>query len=495
METVLIIISILLFISIIASLASDKLGVPSLVLFLIIGILSGTEGIGGIRFENPELAKQIGVIALSFIIFAGGFSTQFKTLKPILAAGTSLSTLGVIVSCLLIGLFLHYILHIPFLTSFLIGAIISATDAASVFSVMNSKNVLLKGNLKPILEFESASNDPMSVALTLGIIILIQNPAGTIFTLSFFLLKQLVIGALGGFIISIVSVYLWKKFIKLEYEGIYTVLTIGIVLFTFGIVNSIEGSPYLAVYIVGLYLGNSDILYKRNLMRYHDNISWISQIVMFLCLGLLIHPSKLPSELTVGVLSTIFLLFVARPASVFISLLFSKGFNTKDKLFLSWVGLRGAAPIILSTFPLLAGVSSAESIFYIVFFIVITSVTIQGTTITLIAKWLNLFDKGKKNVKYPIEFEKTEKIEGELNEIEVPENSVVSNIAIRDLTLPENVLIILIYRNERFFPASGKTILAPHDRLLVLASMSAFLSFSFQVLETIEPPKKETEEP
>ncbi len=490
MDTILIILSILLFFSIMGSLASDKLGVPSLVLFLIIGVLAGPEGFIKIKLTSPEIAQQIGVIALSFIIFSGGFGTQFRIIKPILLPGILLSSAGVIISCLVMGLFLHYILGFSLLTGFLIGAIVSSTDAASVFSVLNSKNVLLKGGLKPILEFESASNDPMSVSLTLAFIMLINKPGTDMPGMIIFMLKQFLIGGAAGILISMISVYLLKRFIKLDYEGVYSVLTIGLVLFTYGIVNTLGGSPFLAVYILGLYLGNSDILYKRNLLRYHDNISWLSQIVMFLCLGLLIYPSQIIPASFKGVLATVFLILIARPASVFISLAFTRKFKFREKLLLSWVGLRGAAPIILSTFPLLAGIPEANSLFYIVFFIVITSVLLQGTSIPFLAKILKLYDRGKSNIKYPIEFDKSDKIEGELNEIEIPENSIVVNTAVRDLGLPENVMVILIYRNGRFFPVNGKTILYPKDRLLVLATISEFIKFTMQVLLEKENPEE-----
>ncbi len=483
MDASIVIISILLFLSIVGSLASDKLGVPSLVLFLVIGVLAGPEGFGRIKLNTPELAKSIGVIALAFIIFSGGLGTQFKNIRPVITEGILLSSLGVIVSCLLVGAFLYYSLSFPLISALLIGAIVSATDAASVFSVLSSKNVLLKGNLKPILEFESASNDPMSVTLTLALIIFIKNPSIDLAGILAFFVKQFLLGGALGLLISVVSVYLLRRFIRLEYEGVYTVLTVGLVLFTYGLVDTLGGNPFLSVYLLGLYLGNSDILYKRNLLRYHDNISWLSQIVMFLCLGLLIYPSQIIPASLKGISATLFLIFFARPASVFLSLAFTKKFSIREKLLISWVGLRGAAPIILSTFPLLAGITGSYDMFYIVFFIVIVSVLLQGTTIPFFARILNLYDKGISNIKYPIEFEKTGNIEGELNEVEVPENSVIVNKAVMNLALPEKILIILIYRDGIFFPVNGKTVIKPKDRLLILAPISDFITFSQRVLE------------
>ncbi len=483
MDALLLILSILLFLSIAGSLASDKLGVPSLVLFLIIGVLAGPEGFGRIKMDSPELAQRIGVIALAFIIFSGGFRTQFRVIKTVIFEGVLLSSLGVIISCLLVGVFLHLVLGFSLVSGLLIGAIVSATDAASVFSVLSSKNVLLKGNLRPMLEFESASNDPMSVTLTLALIMFISKPSMDFTGLLAFLFRQFLVGGAAGFGVSIISVYILKRFIKLDYEGVYTVLTVGLVLFTYGLADTLGGNPFLSVYILGLYLGNSDLLYKRNLLRYHDNISWLSQIVMFLCLGLLIYPSRiLPASFT-GISATLFLIFLARPASVFLSMAFTKNFSVKEKLLISWVGLRGAAPIILSTFPLLAGVPGSYDMFYIVFFIVIASVLMQGTSIPFLARFLNLYDIGISNIKYPIEFEKTDNIEGELNEVEVPENSVIVNKAVMDLALSEKILIILIYREGVFFPVNGKTVIKPRDRLLVLAPIPDFITFSMRVLE------------
>ncbi len=488
MDTILLVLSILLFISILGSFASDKMGVPSLVLFLIIGILAGPEGFGRIKFDDPALAQRIGVIALSFIIFSGGFGAQIRRIRPVILPGILLSSAGVIISCLCMGAFLHLVLGFPLFHGLLLGAILSATDAASVFSVLNSKNVLLKGNLKPILEFESASNDPMSVTLTLAFIMLINSPSTGFSGIIVFMLKQFIIGAAAGLAVSFISVYMMKRFIKLDYEGVYSVLTMGLILFTYSLTDTLGGNPFLAVYILGIYLGNSEISYKRNLLRYHDNISWLSQIVMFLCLGLLIYPSEILNASIKGISATFFLIFLARPISVFLSLIFqSKSrFHFREMVLISWVGLRGAAPIILSTFPLLAGIPGAHDMFYIVFFIVIASVLLQGTSIPFVAKFLKLYDKGKTNIKYPIEFEKSSNIEGELNEIEVPANSNMSGKAVRDLSLSDKILIILIYRGGKFFPVNGKTIIFPNDRLLVLAPISDFITFSVRVLSETE---------
>jgi cell volume regulation protein A len=322
----------------------------------------------------------------------------------------------------------------------------------------------------------------MSVTLTLAFILLINSPSTSPAGIFLFLFKQFFIGAVIGLSVSFISVYLLKKFIKLDYEGVYSVLTMGLIIFSYSLTDSLGGNPFLAVYILGLYLGNSDILYKRNLLRYHDNISWLSQIVMFLFLGLLIYPSQILKASIMGISATFFLILVARPLSVFISLIFPPRFNFREKILISWVGLRGAAPIILSTFPLLAGIRGSYDMFYIVFFIVIASVLLQGTSITFMAKFLKLYDRAKSNIKYPIEFEKSDKIEGELNEIEVPPNSNIAGKAIRDLNIPEKILIILIYRAGKFFPVNGKTIIYPNDRLLVLAPISDFLTFSVNVL-------------
>lgn len=463
--------AMLLLFSIVASKASDRLGVPVLLIFLAIGMLAGSDGIGGIHFDDSLSAQFLGVIALSLILFSGGFDTNWKSVKPVLWSAVSLSTIGVLITALMVGWFAMAVLKFSLLEGLLLGAIISSTDAAAVFSVLRSKNVSLSGNLKPLLELESGSNDPMAVFLTIGFVMLLQNPSESIVVLIPLLIKQFCIGGIAGYFAGRLMVWLVNN-LKLGYEGLYPVLSLSLVIVTYGVTSIIGGNGFLAVYIAGLTMGNYNVIHKRSLMRFHDGIAWLMQISMFLVLGLLVYPSKLVYVVGLGLIVSLFLMFVARPVGVFISMSFSK-FSLKEKTMVSWVGLRGAVPIILATFPLLAGIPKADVIFNMVFFIVLTSALIQGTTIPLFAKWLGVDAPIDSKPVYPIECETTGKISCDLTEIVVPDNSTAINKRILDLALPEGALVVLISRGDDFIVPNGGTVINTGDRLLLLADKEA----------------------
>ncbi|HWP92493.1 MAG TPA: potassium/proton antiporter [Thermodesulfobacteriota bacterium] len=459
--------SILLLLSILASKASDKIGVPALLLFLLVGMLAGSEGPGGIEFDNPWLAQSLGVTALSFILFAGGLDTDWSSIRPVLWKGLSLSTLGVLITALLVGCFAAFVLDFSLLEGLLLGAIVSSTDAAAVFAVLRSRNVSLKEQLKRLLELESGSNDPMAVLLTIGLISLLINPTESVLDLVPMFIQQIALGALMGYAIGR-GIILVVNYSRLQYEGLYPALTLALVLFTYGATASLGGNGFLAVYIAGLVAGNSNFIHKKSLIRFHDGLAWLMQITMFLSLGLLVFPSHLVPVIGVGMLLSLFLIFVARPASVFLTLLFAK-INIREKTMISWVGLRGAVPIILATFPLVSGVSQAEMIFNLVFFIVLTSALIQGTSIPLIARLLKVDEPIPEKPKYPIEFEPAENIKAEMAELEIPDDSTAIGKQIVELGLPPNTLIMLINRKNEFIVPAGGTIIEPGDRMLLLA--------------------------
>jgi len=380
--------ALLLILSIVLSKLVSSLAVPALLVFLAIGMLAGSEGLGGIYFDNAWVAQFTGVLALVLIIFAGGFHTEWKNIQPILKKGSILSTIGVFITALLVGVFTHYAFDVPLLTCLLLGAIVSSTDAAAVFSVLRSKNVNLKGDLAPLLEFESASNDPMAVLLTVGVIQVTVGADAASFSFVLFFIKQLAIGAAAGFFMGKIIVIIMKK-LHLEYTGLYPPLAIALVLITYGATALLEGSGFLAVYIVGLIMARNEFPHKKNLMHFHNGLAWLMQIVMFVILGLLVFPSRLKGIIVPGLAISAFLMLVARPVSVFLPLAFSK-IKVREKVLISWVGLRGSVPIVLATFPLMAGVPDADIIFNVVFFIVLTSVLIQGTSIPIVAKLLKL---------------------------------------------------------------------------------------------------------
>ena len=388
LEHLLLGLSSLLLISVLASKASGRLGVPALLLFLFIGMLAGSEGPGGIGFDYPQLAQSLGVIALSLILFSGGLDTRWHTIRPVLAEGLALATLGVCVTAVLIAWFAAVVLHFSWLEGMLLGAIVSSTDAAAVFSVLRSRQARLQGRLTALLELESGINDPMSIFLTLGLITLLVHPGTSPFILLPMFLQEMVLGALIGYSVGALMTALIER-IKLEYEGLYAVLTLALALFSYAMTASVGGNGFLAVYVTGLVVGSSDVRHKDHLIRFHNGQAWLMQILMFLTFGLQVFPSKILPIVGVGIILSLFLMLVARPASVFATLVPTR-LSVKEKFFVSWVGLRGAAPIVLATFPVIAGVPRADMMFHLVFFIVLTSVLLQGTSLALVARWLGL---------------------------------------------------------------------------------------------------------
>lgn len=387
-EHILIVASTLFFLSILASKASGRMGVPALLLFLIIGMLSGSEGIGGIHFDNPHVAQSLGKVALIFILFSGGLDTEWQSVRKVLVSGLILSTLGVLMTAFLLGLITHFMLGFPWLEGLLIGAIISSTDAPTVFTVFKTRSVKIQKKLKDLLEFESASNDPMAIILTVGILQAITFPDVSYASLTGTLIAQIALGSLVGFFMGNALPWCLER-LNLEYKGLYPVFTIAGALFAYSAAELLGGNGFLAVYITGLLMGNKDFFYKKELILFHDGLTWLMQIGMFLTLGLLVFPLNLLQVVGPDILVAISLIVLARPLSVFALTSLDK-MNWREQVFVSWVGLRGAVPIILATFPLVAQIPNSEEIFNLVFFIVLTSMLIQGTSIPWIAKFLKL---------------------------------------------------------------------------------------------------------
>jgi cell volume regulation protein A len=472
LETILLGFSILLLLSILASKASSRVGVPALLLFLVIGMLAGSEGPGGIYFDDPSLAQSIGVVSLALILFAGGLDTNWQSVRPVLWHGFALSTVGVLITTFLVGLFATRILSLSLLEGLLLGAIVSSTDAAAVFGILRARGVGLKGYLTPLIELESGTNDPIAVFLTVSLISLLVNPNVSVFDLVPAFVLQMVLGAVLGTIMGRGMVIVMNR-LRLEYEGLYPVLSLSLVLLTYSATTAVGGNGFLAVYLAGLVMGNNDFIHKSSLRRFHDGLAWLMQITMFLTLGLLVFPSRLLSVIDAGLLIAAFLILVARPASVFTTLLFSR-LDAREKALVSWVGLRGAVPIILATFPLLAGLPIADLFFNLVFFVVLTSVILQGPTIPLIARWLGVDAPATARSKPPLELVPvSDSMNSELVELEIAPDSTVAGKQIVDLHLPPDALILLINRNNEFIVPRGGTILQAGDRLLVLADKEA----------------------
>ncbi len=480
-ENILLVGSILLFLSLIAGKTSYRIGVPVLILFISIGMLAGSEGLGGIQFDNPAIAQFIGIVSLNFILFSGGLDTDWLSVKPIFWQGITLSTFGVMLTAFSLGLFVWAITDFSIFEGLLLGAIVSSTDSAAVFSILRSKSLALKGNLRPVLELESGSNDPMAYILTIlftGIVVT-HNANFSDALLMFFM--QLFLGGFLGLLFGKAGTWVINK-IKLEYEGLYIVLVIAIMFFTFSFTNFIKGNGFLAVYIAAVYLGNKEVIHKKKILKSFDSFAWLMQIVLFLTLGLLVSPSRVIPVIGVGLLISAFLILVSRPLSVFLSLLPFK-IKTSHRIFYSWVGLRGAVPIVFATYPLLAGAEKAGIIFDIVFFISLTSVIIQGTTLPVVAKWLKLtLPEGlkKRNQK---DLELSDGINSIFTEIIIPEKSPVVGKQIVQMALPKNTLISIILRNKKYITPSGSTSFEAGDKLFVLSENRDSLNELYDALQ------------
>ncbi|HCY81079.1 MAG TPA: potassium/proton antiporter, partial [Xanthomarina gelatinilytica] len=455
-ENILLVGSILLFVSIVVGKTSYKFGVPTLILFLVIGMLAGSDGIGGIHFDNPRIAQFIGIVSLNFILFSGGLDTNWTSVKPILREGLVLSTVGVLLTALSLGTFVWFVTDFTIYESMLLGSIVSSTDAAAVFSILRSKNLALKTNLRPTLELESGSNDPMAYVLTIAFLTLVIHQDQSLASIFPLFLQQMIIGGVSGFAFGKLSKFIINE-IKLGFEGLYPVLVIALMFITFSATDFVGGNGFLAIYICAVYLGNQDLIHKKTILKMYDGLAWLMQIVLFLTLGLLVFPSQVLPYMGIGLLISLFLIIVARPVSVFLSLVFFK-MKLRRRFYISWVGLRGAVPIVFATYPLLAGIDKANMIFNIVFFISVTSVLIQGTTLSIVAKWLNvaLPEKAKKITELDqlvIDLPKSS-----LQEFVISPNFHAVSKRIVDLNFPKSAFIIMIKRNGEFIRPGGSTI-------------------------------------
>ena len=387
-EWIFIVFSSLVILSILTIKLSNRFGIPSLVLFVAIGMLAGSDGPGGIYFDNPSLVQTLGIIALVLILFAGGLDTKWEGVRPILWKGLSLSTIGVLLTALLVGVFVSWVQGFSFLEGLLLGAIVSSTDAAAIFMVLRSRNAKLPGRLTQLLELESGSNDPMAVVLTIALIRLLMEPSTSFGELVSFFVMQMAVGTVLGIAMGEIMRRTFNA-LDLGLEGIYLVLSVALVLLTYGLTVSLNGSGFLAVYLAGLIMQRKPFTHHQSVLRFHDGLAWLMQVTMFLMLGLQVFPTRLVPVAWVGLLVSLFLIIVARPAAVHTALAFSP-MPYREQILVAWAGLRGAVPIILATFPLLAGVKQADTIFHLVFFITLTSVVIQGTTIAVATRVLKI---------------------------------------------------------------------------------------------------------
>ncbi|MDP1570767.1 MAG: potassium/proton antiporter [Vicinamibacterales bacterium] len=469
----LLIVAVLLLLGVFLSKTSSRIGVPSLLLFLGLGMLAGSDGPVGIAFDDFALAQQVGIVALAFILFSGGASTGWAGIRRVLVPGVALATIGVLLTAGVLGVLASVILRIPMLEGLLLGAIIASTDAAAVFSILRSRGVALGGGLRQLLELESGSNDPTAVFLTVGIIGLIQQTTGGVTLVGAFVL-QMGLGLIVGLAFAFAATRLINR-LNLEYDGLYPVLTIAIVLLTYEGATWIGGSGFLATYVAGLAVANADFLHKRSLLRFHDALAWLMQISMFVLMGLLVFPSRLVPVAGQALLVAALLMFVARPVAVFLTLGPLRR-PVREMAFVSWVGLRGATPIILATFPVAAGIPDAHTIFDVVFFVVLMSVLVQGTTIPAAARRLGVASTLLPSSTYSFD----QVIAGDeghsLRTWIVREGAPAIGRTLVSLGLPQGVLVVLVRRGEQQFVPQGGTSLEAGDRLLVLAEDDSYAS-------------------
>jgi potassium/hydrogen antiporter len=467
------VIAALIFLGVIASKVSFRFGIPALLLFLVLGMLAGSDGIGGIYFDDAFLAQSLGIVALVLILFAGGLDTQWGDVRPVLKEGWLLATLGVFITAMIFGGLIHLVFNLSFLEALLLGCIISSTDAAAVFSVLRSKSISLKGKLRPLLELESGSNDPMAVFLTTSVLMLMTQPDIPVGGLFVRFLMQMIVGAGVGYAMGKAIPAVVTR-IRLEYEGLYPVLTLALVLLCYGLASLMGGNGFLAVYLAGIVAGNQEFIHRRSLLRFHSGLAWLMQIAMFTTLGLFVFPSQLPQVAYYGFISAIILIFVARPLSMFICLTPFK-FSLREKMLVSWVGLRGAMPIILATYPMVAGVPVSGFIFNVVFFVVLISTLLQGTTIPAVAKMLGVDAPLPPTLEYPLEYNPVRGLQGSLKELIISADSPAVGKSIMALRLPKTFLVVLIGRGDRFIIPNGGTIVQPEDRLLVISEDAPFV--------------------
>ena len=485
-EFVLLILSILFFASILAGKAGSRFGVPALLLFLGVGMLFGSDGLG-IHFDNIKLAHMIGTVALSAILFSGGLDTKIEDIKPVLGPGVTLATLGVLLTAVITGLTLYLLidprLGLGVMGCLLLASTMSSTDSASVFSILRGKGLHLKHNLRPTLELESGANDPMAYVLTTTFITLVlQGGEPHYGNALLVLLLQLLIGAVAGWCFGKGLVWIINR-INMDNQALYPILVLSGCFFVFAATYYLHGNSYLAVYVAGLVVGNSRFVHKRSTRSFFDGVSWIAQLSMFLTLGLLVNPSELREVWVPGLIISLVMIFVSRPLAVFVSLSPFRSYTFRDRLFVSWVGLRGAVPIIFSILCRASEVPHSDVMFNIVFLCTLVSLVVQGTTLPLVSRWLGVSETPKAKRQGPsqdFDIDFPEEIKSAITEATVTEKMLTIGTRMMDFRLPEKTLVIMVKRGDNYFVPTGKTHLHVGDRLMLLSDNQAELECALE---------------
>lgn len=471
-ENFLLVASLLLFVSVLAGKAAYRLGAPALLLFLGVGMLFGYNNF--VLFDSAEGAQFIGMVAMCIILFSGGMDTRFTDIKPVLTHGIVMATLGVVFTTLIVGCFIYHVapfmgVSMSFAMALLIAATMSSTDSASVFSIMRSKKQGLKQNLRPLLELESGSNDPMAYILTVMLVGIVADGASInwVDAVRTFIV-QMTVGATMGYGFGRATVWIINRININGNPSLYSVLLLACAFFTYSFTTLVHGNGYLAVYIAGLVVGNFRIVYRNLLSNFFDSFTWLLQIILFLALGLLVNVNDLikPDVLFMGLAVGFFMIIVARPIATFLCMSPFRGYSTKARAYVSWVGLRGAVPIIFALYPMTSNIPNADYIFNVVFLVTIISLVVQGTTVSAMASWLDLsFDEPERTFKLTV----PDHIRSEFSEVEVNSEALKKGDSLKDISLPGHSLVVMVCRGDNYFVPRGHTKLQPGDKLLVVS--------------------------
>lgn len=473
-ENFLIVAALLLFVAVLAGKAAYRLGAPALLLFLGVGMLAGYNDL--VSLHSYDFAQLVGMVAMCIILFSGGMDTKFSEIKPVMGPGIVMATAGVILTALIVGGFIYLIspavdVEISLSLAILMAATMSSTDSASVFSILRTKKQGLKQNLRPLLELESGSNDPMAYILTAVIVGIISDGAAVSWgsAVTTFVV-QMMLGCALGYGFGRATVWIMNRINIKSNPSLYSVLLLACAFFSFSFTTLAQGNGYLAVYICGLVVGNYRIVHRTMLGTFFDSFTWLLQIVLFLVLGLLVKVEELlsPDVLLMGIAVGLFMIFIARPISTFTCMLPFKDFSTKARIYVSWVGLRGAVPIIFALYAISHDVANADYLFNVVFMVTIVSLLVQGTTVSAMANWLDLsYDEPERTFKFSV----PDHIRSEFTEIEVNRQMLRKGDTLKDVHLPGNTLAVLVYRKEvgRYFVPKGNTQLKVGDKILLVS--------------------------
>jgi cell volume regulation protein A len=447
---------------IVVALGASRTGVPSLVAFLALGMLLGSDGLGGVNFDDAELARTVGVVGLAAILFEGGLSTSWRRLRLVAAPAVLLSTVGVVVTTVLTGLAAHALVDLTWLEAFLLGAVVSSTDAAAVFATLRYTNVHRR--LARTLEAETGGNDPMAIALTIGLIEWIEHRDSGLSQLVVLVVRELGVGLAVGVALGAIATWAFAR-LPPSVGAFAPVASVAAAALGYGVADVAGGSGFLAVYLVGLAVGSTPSRYRRQLVGFHEGLAFLAQVAMFVVLGLLVFPHDLPHVAVAALGLTALLVFVIRPIAVWVSTALSD-FDSRDRALLGWAGLRGAVPIVLGTFVLSSHVAPRETIFNVVFFVVVVSALLQGTTLEWVAERLRVVSPAPPVVVAPLEVDAL----GSLALVDfpvMPDDAIVGS-AVRELGLPRSALVAVISRGGESIPPRGSTVVESGDRLFVL---------------------------